>query len=73
MQKDLKIARMLIGSCIKLIAMLVLPASICNEHKKRHREPASGTYLTDEDQQAALEASMHDVTEIDNQGFRYIS
>jgi hypothetical protein len=41
-------------------------------NKKRDRESASGTQLTEEEMKEAIEAGMHDVTEIDNRGFRYI-
>jgi hypothetical protein len=41
-------------------------------NKKRDRESASGIHLTDEEERAAVEAGMLDVTEIDNKGFRYI-
>jgi len=37
-------------------------------NKKRDREQA----LTPADEKEAIELGMHDVTEIDNKGFRYI-
>lgn len=64
--------RMLIGYCVKLLAVLVLYAYMWNENRKRDRESASGIHLTDEEEKAAVEAGMHDVTEVDNKGFRYI-
>ncbi|KZM25253.1 uncharacterized protein EKO05_0007414 [Ascochyta rabiei] len=63
---------MLIGYSVKLIAVLVLFAYMWSVNKKRDRESASGIRLTDEEMKAAVEAGMHDVTEIDNKGFRYI-
>ncbi|KAJ4988178.1 allantoate permease [Stagonosporopsis vannaccii] len=63
---------MLIGYSVKLIAVLVLFAYMWSVNKKRDRESASGVQLTDEEMKAAIEAGMHDVTEIDNKGFRYI-
>ncbi|KAF2687832.1 MFS general substrate transporter [Lentithecium fluviatile CBS 122367] len=63
---------MLIGYCVKLIAVLVLFAYMWSVNKKRDRESPSGIHLTDEEEKAAVEAGMHDVTEIDNKGFRYI-
>ncbi|KAF1963389.1 MFS general substrate transporter [Byssothecium circinans] len=63
---------MLIGYCVKLCAVLVLYAYMWSVNKKRNRESASGIHLTDEEEKAAVEAGMHDVTEIDNKGFRYI-
>jgi hypothetical protein len=41
-------------------------------NKKRDRESASGSHLTEEEEQQAIENGMHDVTELDNKGFRYI-
>ena len=63
---------MLIGYCIKLFMVLVLYAYMWSVNKKRDRESASGIHLTDEEERAAVEAGMLDVTEIDNKGFRYI-
>lgn len=65
-------SRMLVGYCIKLLMVLVLYAYMWSENKKRDRESASGIHLTDEEEKAAVEAGMLDVTEIDNKGFRYI-
>ena len=63
---------MLIGYCIKLLMVLVLYAYMWSENKKRDRASASGIHLTEEEEKAAVEAGMLDVTEIDNKGFRYI-
>lgn len=63
---------MLVGYTIKLIAVLVLFAYMWSVNKKRDAESASGIRLTDEEEKAAVEAGMLDVTEIDNKGFRYI-
>lgn len=63
---------MLIGYSVKLVAVLVLFAYMWSVNKKRDRESASGIQLTQEEMKAAIEAGMHDVTEIDNKGFRYI-
>lgn len=63
---------MLIGYSVKLVAVLVLFAYMWSVNKKRDRESASGVQLTDEEMKAAIEAGMHDVTELDNKGFRYI-
>ncbi|KAL5392763.1 hypothetical protein DPSP01_000463 [Paraphaeosphaeria sporulosa] len=63
---------MLIGYSIKLLAVLVLYAYMWSVNKKRDRESASGIHLTDEEEKAAVEAGMLDVTELDNKGFRYI-
>ncbi|KAF2640279.1 MFS general substrate transporter [Massarina eburnea CBS 473.64] len=63
---------MLVGYSIKLCAVLVLYAYMWSVNKKRDSESASGIRLTDEEEKAAVEAGMHDATEIDNKGFRYI-
>ena len=65
-------SRMLIGYSVKLIAVLILFAYMWSINKKRDRESASGIQLTEEEMRAAVEAGMHDMTEIDNKGFRYI-
>jgi ribose 1,5-bisphosphokinase PhnN len=62
---------MLIGYSIKLLAVLVLFAYMWSVNRKRDRESA-GSVRRDEEEKEAVEAGMHDVTEIDNKGFRYI-
>ena len=52
--------------------VLVLYAYMWSVNKKRDLETARGMHLTDEEERAAVEAGMLDVTEIDNKGFRYI-
>lgn len=63
---------MLIGYSVKLVAVLVLFLYMWSVNKKRDRESAGGIQLTDEEMKEAIEAGMHDVTELDNKGFRYI-
>ncbi|KAF2127214.1 MFS general substrate transporter [Dothidotthia symphoricarpi CBS 119687] len=63
---------MLVGYTVKLVAVLTLFAYMWSVNKRRDRESASGARLTDEEEKAAVEAGMHDVTELDNKGFRYI-
>lgn len=63
---------MLIGYSVKLVAVLVLFAYMWSVNKKRDRESASGIQLTEQETKEAIEAGMHDMTEIDNKGFRYI-
>ena len=63
---------MLVGYSVKLAAVLVLFAYMWSVNKKRDRESAGGVRLTDGEVKAGIEAGMHDVTEIDNKGFRYI-
>jgi MFS family permease len=61
---------MLVGYSVKLAAVLVLYAYMWSENKKRDRESAGLT--REEEEREAVERGMHDVTEIDNKGFRYI-
>ncbi|KAF2115264.1 major facilitator superfamily domain-containing protein [Lophiotrema nucula] len=64
---------MLIGYCIKLLMVLILFAYMWSVNKKRDRDSANGIQgLTEEEEKEAIEQGMHDVTEIDNKGFRYI-
>lgn len=63
---------MLIGYSVKLCAVLVLYAYMWRENKKRDREAAGGMGLSGDEERAAVEAGMNDVTELDNKGFRYI-
>ena len=61
---------MLVGYCIKLAMVVILRIYIYSVNKKRDREGARG--LTEEEEKEVIELGMHDVTEIDNKGFRYI-
>jgi hypothetical protein len=63
---------MLVGYTVKLLAVLVLYAYMWSVNKKRDEQSASGIHLTDQEEKAAVEAGMLDVTEIDNKGFRYM-
>ncbi|KAF2205035.1 MFS general substrate transporter [Delitschia confertaspora ATCC 74209] len=65
---------MLIGYCVKLAMCIVLYIYMYSVNKKRDREAAAGVNapLTEKEEREAVEAGMHDVTEIDNKGFRYI-
>ena len=63
---------MLVGYSIKLIAVVVLYIYMWKENKARDAEQAARGALSDEEERAAVESGMHDMTEIDNKGFRYI-
>jgi hypothetical protein len=62
---------MLIGYCVKLSMVFVLYFYMWSVNKKRDQESAGGVQLTPEEEKQAIEEGMHDVTEIDNKGFRY--
>ena len=55
---------MLVGYSIKLLSAVVLYLCMWRENKRRDA-------LGDTDEQAAINAGMHDITELDNKGFRY--
>ncbi|KAK7984411.1 hypothetical protein PG989_011813 [Apiospora arundinis] len=55
---------MLVGYAVKLFAIFVLLAYMWRENRRRDR--AGHT-----DEKAAIEAGMHDLTELENKGFRY--
>ena len=62
---------MLVGYSIKLAAVIVLYVYMWQANKKRDREAAAGGILSEVDEREAIERGMHDVTELDNKGFRY--
>ena len=62
---------MLVGYAVKLAMVVVLYFYMWSENKKRDRELAARGELSEEEEKAAIERGMHDMTEIDNQGFRY--
>ncbi len=56
---------MLIGYTIKLIMIVILYVYMYRENKRRDAEADSHEF-------DAVEAGMHDMTELDNKGFRYV-
>jgi MFS family permease len=63
---------MLVGYSVKLVAVLVLFGYMWSVNRTRDREAERDGVGTEGEVRAAVEAGMHDVTEIDNKGFRYI-
>jgi len=59
---------MLIAYSVKLAMVFVLYVHMVMFNRKRDREQASMPV----DEKEAIELGMHDVTEFDNKGFRYI-
>jgi hypothetical protein len=45
---------------------------IWRDNKLRDREQAARGELSEEEDKEAIEMGMHDMTEIDNRGFRYV-
>jgi hypothetical protein len=62
---------MLVGYCVKLAAIVVLYIYMWAENKRRDREAASSGITGYDEEKEAIERGMHDVTELDNKGFRY--
>ncbi|KAL1845298.1 hypothetical protein VTK73DRAFT_718 [Phialemonium thermophilum] len=63
----------LIGYSIKTIMVVVLYVYMWSVNKKRDREAAAeGAEVAAERERAAIEGGMHDMTELDNKGFRYV-
>jgi hypothetical protein len=58
---------MLIAFSVKLFLTLLLTTHLWLFNRKRDQEQEVGV-----DEKEAIELGMHDVTEIDNKGFRYI-
>ena len=62
----------LIGYCVKTVAVIILYAYMFTANKKRDRQAArAGTMEAELEEEQAIEAGMQDVTELDNKGFRY--
>jgi hypothetical protein len=62
---------MLVGYTIKLLMAAVLYVYMYTANKKRDREAAAAGTLSDEEEKAAIEHGMRDMTELENRGFRY--
>lgn len=62
---------MLVGYIVKLVSIVVLYIYMYAVNKKRDREAAAAGMESGEEEKDAIERGMHDVTELDNKGFRY--
>lgn len=62
---------MLVGFTGKLVAIMILYWYMWAENKKRDREQAQRGEASEIEDVEAIEKGMHDITEIDNKGFRY--
>ncbi|EMC94293.1 hypothetical protein BAUCODRAFT_36764 [Baudoinia panamericana UAMH 10762] len=63
---------MLVGYTVKLLMVVVLYVYMWSVNKKRDREMMAEGGLGNEEEKAAIERGMHDMTELDNKGFRYV-
>ncbi|KAL6244412.1 hypothetical protein RBB50_008654 [Rhinocladiella similis] len=62
---------MMVGYIIKLVAIVLLYIYMFSVNKKRDREAAAAGLVGELEEREAIERGMHDVTELDNKGFRY--
>jgi len=62
---------MLVGYIIKLVSIIVLYIYMSIVNKRRDREAAASGLAGVEEEKEAIERGMHDITELDNKGFRY--
>ncbi|KAK6442033.1 hypothetical protein LTR95_001745 [Oleoguttula sp. CCFEE 5521] len=63
---------MLVGYSVKLTAVIVLYIYMWMINKKRDRAAVLEGESSEEIERAAIDRGMHDVTELDNKGFRYV-
>lgn len=63
---------MLVGYSVKLSMVVILYICMWRSNKSRDAAQATNGVLCDEEERAAIESGMQDMTEIDNKGFRYI-
>ena len=62
---------MLVGYMVKLASVVVLYIYMMTANKNRDRAAAALGATSDEEEKAAIDRGMHDITELDNKGFRY--
>ena len=70
-EQGLTLHSMLVGYIVKLSMVLLLYFYMWSANKKRDREAANAGVLSEEEEREAIEKGMHDMTELDNKGFRY--
>lgn len=63
---------MLVGYSVKLAMVVLLYVYMWSVNKKRDREAAIEGDSSVQIERAAIDRGMHDVTELDNKGFRYV-
>lgn len=62
---------MLVGYVVKLLMVIVLYVYMYRVNKQRDADAASEGTASNDEEKAAIERGMHDMTELDNKGFRY--
>ncbi|CAK4033125.1 MFS general substrate transporter [Lecanosticta acicola] len=63
---------MLVGYCVKLGMVVLLYFYMVSVNKKRDREAALNGTSREAEEKAAIANGLHDMTELDNKGFRYV-
>jgi hypothetical protein len=63
---------MLVGYVTKLVSVIALYVYMWRVNKRRDREAAAAGESFEDTERAAIERGMHDMTELDNKGFRYV-
>lgn len=63
---------MLVGYTVKITCVIILYIYMYSVIKRRDREAVAQGALSEEERKAAIERGMHNVTELDNKGFRYV-
>lgn len=63
---------MLVGYTVKITCVIILYIYMSSVNKRRDREAVAQGALSEEERKAAIERGMHNVTELDNKGFRYV-
>lgn len=63
---------MLVGYCVKLGMVVILYFYMASVNKKRDHEATTNGISSDDDEKAAIENGLLDMTELDNKGFRYV-
>lgn len=63
---------MLVGYSVKITCIIILYIYMYSVNNKRDREATTQGALGEEEEKAAIERGMNDITELDNKGFRYV-
>lgn len=63
---------MLVGYSVKLAMVVVLYIFMFCSNRRREAARAERGSSAEEEEREAVEAGMHDLTELENRGFRYI-
>lgn len=62
---------MLVGYSVKLLMVVILYIYMYTVNKRRDQRAAALGSFEDHDEQLAIDKGMQDMTELENEGFRY--